>query len=203
MSLSMRKFRSKQRFSAWAAIAVLVVQPQFLLASERSIVKSSTTAHTAQTLTVVDVALQNEGVLHGQIMDKQGQPLSDIKIQVLSASADKQWQTQSDAKGQFQLTGLSGATYHLQVGEHVQLLRAWSAGTAPPSATKGLLIVQNSDVILAQNCGSPVCGSAVRKAKHPLANPWIIGGLVAAAIAIPVAIHNADDDDPPASGGGG
>jgi len=99
MSLSMRRFRSKQLLSVWAAIAVLVIQPQFLIASERSIVKSSTTAHTAQALIVVDVALQDHGVLHGQIMDKQGQPLSDIKIQILSASSDKQWQTQTDAKG--------------------------------------------------------------------------------------------------------
>ena len=195
--MSLRRFKSQQRFSAWAAIAILVVQPQFLFAAEHSIVKSSTTAHVAQALTVVDVALQKDGLLRGQVVDKQGQPLAAAEIQLTNGR--KEWRTQADAKGQFQLAGISGATYSLQVGEQILLLRAWAAGTAPPSATDGILFVQDSDVVLAQNCGSPVCGSAVKKAKHPLANPWIIGGLVAAAIAIPVAINNADDDDPPAT----
>lgn len=196
-SLSMRKIRFKQSVGAWAAIAVLVVQPQCLFAAERSIVKASTTANASRTLTVVDVALQNDGLLRGQFVDKQGQPLSAAEIQI--TDGHKQWRAETDANGQFQLTKLSGATYRLQVGQQVQILRAWADGTAPPSATKGLLLVRDGDIILAQNCGSPVCGSAIRAAKHPLANPWIIGGLVAAAIAIPVAIHNSDDDDPPAT----
>ncbi len=194
MSMSVRKLRSKQRFFAWAAIAVLVVQPQCLLAAEQSIVKSSTIAPLSQALTVVDVALQADGLLHGQIVDKQGRPLVAAQVQIQSAATDKPWRTQTDAQGRFQVTGLSGANYRLEVGSQTQLLRVWAAGTAPPSATSGVLLVQDSDVVLAQNCGSPVCGSAVRKAKNPLANPWIIGGLVAAAIAIPVAIYNADDD---------
>jgi len=193
----MRKIRFKQSVGAWAAIAVLVVQPQCLFAAERSIVKASTTANASRTLTVVDVALQNDGLLRGQFVDKQGQPLSAAEIQI--TDGHKQWRAETDANGQFQLTKLSGATYRLQVGQQVQILRAWADGTAPPSATKGLLLVRDGDIILAQNCGSPVCGSAIRAAKHPLANPWIIGGLVAAAIAIPVAIHNSDDDDPPAT----
>jgi len=201
MSMSVRKFQ--QRSCAWAAIAVLVFQPQCLLAAEPSVVPCSATAPLARALTVVDVALQADGVLHGQIVDKQGRPLVAAEVQIQSAATDKPWRSQTDAQGRFQFTGLSGANYSLQVGPQTQLLRVWAAGTAPPSATSGVLMVQDSDVILAQNCGSPVCGSAVKKAKHPLANPWIIGGLVAAAIAIPVAIHNADDDDDdPATPGG-
>jgi len=195
--MSLRKFRSQQRFVAWVATAILVFQPQCLFAVEQSILKSSTTAHVAQALTVVDVAIQADGLLRGQVVDKQGRPIAGTEVQLINGR--KLWRTQTDEKGMFQLAGLPGATYSLQVGQQVQLLRAWTAGTAPPSATDGVLFVQDSDVVLAQNCGSPVCGSAVKAAKHPLANPWIIGGLIAAAIAIPVAIHNAEDDDPPAS----
>ncbi|NOY29875.1 MAG: carboxypeptidase regulatory-like domain-containing protein [Planctomycetes bacterium] len=196
--MSVRKLKSLQQFGVWAAIAVLVASPQCLLAAETSILKSSTTAHVAPALTVVDVALQADGLLHGQIVDKQGQPVAATKIHLTDGR--KEWRTQTDAKGLFQLTGISGATYSLQVGQQVQLLRIWATGTAPPSATSGVLFIQDSDVVLAQNCGSPVCGSPVGAGrrggfiKQALSNPWVVGGLVAAAVAIPVAIHNADDD---------
>jgi len=200
MLMSVRKFKSKQQFGAWVAIAILVVEPQCLLAVEHSIVQSSTSASITQALTVFDVAIQSDGLLHGQIVDKQGRPLVAAEIQIQSSTADKPFRTQTDAQGRFQMAGLSGAIYSLQVGQQSQLLRVWATGTAPPSATTGVLFVQDSDVVLAQNCGSPVCGSSVGAGrrggfiKQALSNPWVVGGLVAAAIAIPVAIHNADDD---------
>ena len=67
------------------------------------------------------------------------------------------------------------------------------------------MIVEGQQTILGQYCGSPVvgCGSPVSAGmagcKELLSNPLVIGGLIAAAIAIPIAVHNADDDDDPAS----
>ncbi|MCA9230062.1 MAG: carboxypeptidase regulatory-like domain-containing protein [Planctomycetales bacterium] len=196
--MSLRKFGLIQRGSLWTAVAVMVTQPQLLLAAEQPVAGSAAPSQTTRAMIVVDVALQPNGQLFGQLVDSQGRPQSATEVQL--TDGQKQWRTETDQQGRFQLTGLSGATYSVKAGEQTQLMRAWSAGTAPPSAKSGLLFVQNNDVVLAQHCASPVCGSAVGAAKHPLANPWVIGGLVAAAIAIPVAIHNADDDDdPPAS----
>lgn len=190
--MSLRKLRFMQRSSVWGAVAVLVLQPQFLFAAEQPIARAAVSSNVARAMTVVDVSLQSDGVLFGQLVDTQGRPLSATEIHITDGR--NQWRTQTDLQGQFKLAGMHGANYTVQVGQQVQLIRAWSAGTAPPSATKGLLFVQDNDVVLAQHCASPVCGSAIGGAKHPLANPWIVGGLVAAAIAIPVAIHNADDD---------
>lgn len=192
--MSLRKFRFMQRSCVWGSVAVLVLQPQFLFAAEQPAARAPVPSQAARAMAVVDVELQANGLLVGQLVDSQGRALSAAEIQL--TSNQKKWNVLTDQQGRFQLEGMSGATYTVQSGQQVQLMRAWAPGTAPPSSAKGLLFVQNSDVILAQNCASPVCGSAVSKAKHPLANPWIIGGLVAAAVAIPVAIHNADDDDP-------
>ncbi len=191
--MSLRKFRFSGQFAVWMAVAVLTLQPQWLLAAEPSATDPLHTTHTAHAMHVVDVALQTEGRLLGQLVDKQGRPLAATNIQL--SDGRTQWRTQTDAQGRFQLAGLSGANYQLQVGGKIQSLRAWATGTAPPSAASDLLLVQDGEVILAQNCTSPACGSAVERLKRPFANPWVIGGLVAAAIAIPVAINNADDDD--------
>ena len=193
--MSLRKFRFMQRSCVWGSVAVLVFQPQFLFAAEQPTASAPSTP--ARAMAVVDVELQPDGLLLGQLVDGQGRPLSATTIQL--TSKQKKWQVQTDQQGRFQLKNMTGATYTVQSGQQVQLVRAWAPGTAPPSATKGLLFVQDGDLVLAQHCASPVCGSAVAAAKHPLANPWVVGGLVAAAIAIPVAIHNSNNDSTPAS----
>ena len=186
--MTRQNVRSLQQFSVWAAVAVVVLQPQILLAKEMP----APAPHVLQAMAVADVQLQTGGLLHGQLVDKQGNALAATNIVVTNDRA--QWQTQTDAQGRFQIAGLSGSTYRMAVGQQVQMIRAWSPGTAPPKTVTGLLVVKDNGVVLGQHCASPVCGSAIAAAKHPLANPWIFGGLVAAAIAIPVAIHNSDDD---------
>ena len=65
------------------------------------------------------------------------------------------------------------------------------------------MVFQGDPTVLGQNCGAPVCGTPVcgspvygpgGRIRNALANPLVVGGIAAAAIAIPVAIHNADDD---------
>lgn len=191
--MRLRKLQSMQCLGVWTALLVIVVQPQWVLAEESS-PESLAPSNILRGLTVVDVAVDRDGVLRGQVVDKQGRSLAGEEIALTNEKL--QLRTLTDQQGRFELRGITGATYQAQVGQQIQLMRVWSPGTAPPSASQGLMFVQDSDVVLAQYCGSPVCGSAVGP-KHHLANPWIFGGLVAAAIAIPVAIHNSDNDDQP------
>lgn len=185
--MSLRNMCGNARCAAWMAIAALVIQPQLLLAEPLpSTGKLS--------VRVVDVALGANGTLRGQLLDRQGRQLP--VTQILITNGHQTWKTYTNGQGHFRLEGLVGSTYQLQAAGQTQIVRAWAEGTAPPQALEALLLVHDNAVVLGQNCGSPVCGSRVCAAKHPLANPYIIGGLVAAAIAIPVAIHNADDDDP-------
>ena len=184
--MSLRNTRSNARCAAWMAVVAFVIQPQLLLAE--SLPKAGELP-----IRVVDVALGANGTLSGQLLDRQGRQLPIA--QILVSNGHETWSTYTNDQGHFRLEGLVGSTYQVQAAGKTQIVRAWAEGTAPPHALEALLLVHDSPVVLGQHCGSPVCGSCVAGAKHPLANPFILGGLVAAAIAIPVAIHNGDDDE--------
>jgi hypothetical protein len=189
--MTLRNYRGLVRSAAWVAAAVLVFQPQLLLAEPLP---------TAGDLPmrVVDVALGHNGVLYGQLVDRQGRQLPITAIHLSNGHQD--WTTYTNAEGNFRLEGLVGSTYQVQAAGQTEIVRAWAQGTAPPQAVEGLLLVHDNSVVLGQHCGSSVCGSMICAAKHPLSNPFILGGIVAAAVAIPVAIHNHDaDSDWPAS----
>ena len=179
-----RHLRGSARYAAWMAVAALVIQPQLLLAEPLPRVGELP-------IRVVDVALGANGTLRGQLLDRQGRQLPVLQIFV--TNGHQTWNTYTDEQGHFQVEGLVGSTYQVQAAGQIQIVRAWAEGTAPPQALDALLLVYDNPVVLGQNCGSPVCGSRVRAGKSPLANPYILGGLVVAAIAIPVAIHNGDD----------
>ncbi len=182
-----RNLRGSARYAAWMAVAALVIQPQLLLAEPLPMAGELP-------IRVVDVALGANGTLRGQLLDRQGRQLP--VSQILVTNGHQTWNTYTDEQGHFRVEGLVGSTYQVQAAGQIQIVRAWAEGTAPPHALDALLLVHDNPVVLGQHCGSPVCGSMVCAAKHPLANPFILGGLVAAAVAIPVAIHNGDDDDP-------
>lgn len=189
--MTSRNLNGLVRDAAWVAAAVLVFQPQLLFAQLLP-------AAGDQSMRVVDVALGQNGVLYGQLLDHQGRQLPITAIHLTNGNQD--WTTYTDADGNFRLEGLIGSTYQVEAAGQTEIVRAWAEGTAPPRAAEGLLLVHDNSVVLGQHCGSPVCGGMICAAKHPLANPFIFGGIVAAAIAIPVAIHNHDaDSDPPAS----
>jgi len=135
--------------------------------------------------------------LQGQIVNDAGQGVAGVTVQL--SNGQQQWQAKSDSEGEFLLTGLHGGTYQFQVAGQTQAVRAWAAGTAPPHASQGILVVPATDVIRGQRVLSPKTNQFFRFTKQKLANPWVVAGIVATAVAIPVAIHNADDDDPPAS----
>jgi hypothetical protein len=202
----MRKVLILRGVAVWTAALSLLFPPQFVVAagdhaieSQGTIVNTSAATAARETVRIRDVELGQHGQFVGQLVDAQGQPI--VGAAVTLQNKTKQLQTTSNAQGQFQFTEVHGGTYHLQTNQSEQICRLWQNGTAPPKANHRMLLVQQGgQVTLGQNCGSPVCGSPVTgggaQAKRILTHPLVIGGLVAAAIAIPVAIHNSDDDDP-------
>lgn len=189
--------QSKQCFSqsaVWLAMLAMMVQPVLVQGAAMDFSAGE------NSIRVTDVELEHGGVLRGQVVGSSGQPQAKVSIRL--QSGQQSLEVKTDAEGRFAVAGLVGSTYQLQVGEHVQLVRAWAAKTAPPHATAGMLIVPDDSAVLGQHCGSPVCGSGVcgggrgyggrsRVAQQRL----ILGGLIAAAIAIPIAVENGDDDD--------
>lgn len=197
----MNRLNTLGRAASWLAAVAMVAAPGMASAVESTpLLPAPTSASPAvKPLSVVDVALDASGALNGQAMSSQGQPLAHAPVTLDDGT--RQWQATTNADGAFRFDGVHGGSYRIQSGNQMQLCRAWKAGTAPPSANRAVMVVDGQPTVLGQYCGSPVgCGTPVcdglSGCKELLRNPLVIGGIIAAAIAIPVAIHNADDDDP-------
>jgi len=157
-----------------------------------------------------DVALQNGGVLVGQVVDAQGAALSKSPVSVRLAGKEVA-RVLTDQAGNFAVPNLRGDVYQVTAVGHAGVYRCWAPRTAPPAARPGLMLVASGDLVRAQNCGSGVscgdcvgCGSGVGCGSSCSAggggllgwmsnHPVITAGAIAAAIAIPLSI---DDDDP-------
>ena len=201
----MKTFKGSRQFVVWAATLAMVFQPLGLTAAEQA--PAATPPQTAAQVPVItDVALDAGGILHGQALDAGGKPLSSAQVVVANGRVERRATT--NPQGWFQVAGLTGGVYRVQMERQAQLCRIWMPGTAPPSATAGLLVVQSDDLARGQSCtncgdgvdcGTGVCAGRGALIKRALSNPFIFGGLVAAAIAIPVAIHNSNNDHGPSS----
>jgi hypothetical protein len=134
-----------------------------------------------------DVALDEGGSLRGWVLSQYGAPLRGIEV-TLEQSGQVMAIVPSDDQGQFAIAPLRGGVYQLRAARGTQVIRAWAAHTAPAGALEGVVVV---------------AGQVARGQIHPLAqtlaNPWVIAAIVAAAVIIPVAIHNNRDDRPSGS----
>jgi hypothetical protein len=167
---------------AAALIAMLV--PQMVYAVNPSAAAAGQATGANATVAVQDVALQAGGVLQGQVLDVQGRPVAAAAVTVMQQGQVVR-QAQSDASGRFSVAGLKGGLYQIATAQGGAVYRAWTAEAAPPAATNGVLIVNGDSVVRGGMNHSGPLGF--------LANPWVLGAIVAAAIAIPLALH--DDDD--------
>ena len=128
-----------------------------------------------------DVALDSAGYMHGRVIGGQGLPVADQAV-VLGQMGREVAQTRTDATGRFRVGPLRGGTYHLSVGGHGRLVRAWAAQTAPPAARNVALVVARGDVVRGQMPLEEFFAS----------DAVIVCGMVAAIIAVPIALHNSD-----------
>jgi len=130
---------------------------------------------------VIDVAMADGGVLHGQVVDLQGGNTTGVSVSV--RSQDKEITRTTTAKdGRFAVQGLRGGVYQVAAGEGQGVYRLWTAKAAPPSAQKNAIVFTQGFF-----GGGP---------KMLLANPIIVAGVVATAVAVPVAIANSNPSSP-------
>jgi hypothetical protein len=130
---------------------------------------------------VVDVALANGGVLHGQLIDLQGGNATGVPVSV-KAKNKEIVRTVTAKDGHFTIPGLRGGVYQVAAGKGQGVYRLWTAKAAPPSA-------QKNAIVFTQGLfgGSP---------KMLLANPVVVAGVVATAVAVPVAVVNSQPSSP-------
>ncbi|HJN10827.1 MAG: carboxypeptidase-like regulatory domain-containing protein [Pirellulaceae bacterium] len=129
---------------------------------------------------VADVALTSTGELRGQVLNAEGVPQTQVKVAIGQTSQQPTF-VSTDEDGRFAVRGLSAGIYQVQTSHGNGVYRVWAPNTAPPSAQPGVLVVSHGQI--ARGYGGH--GGA-----HWLANPWVMGGIVAAAIAIPLAIDS-------------
>lgn len=132
---------------------------------------------------VRDIALGSNGSMSGQLVDVQGRGRAN-QIVVIKRQGGDPVKTQTDKDGRFNLSGLSGGTYQIATLDSAAVCRCWSEKTAPPAARKELLLVSGEGIERGQYPFSDMLFSA----------PVLIALVIAAAIAIPIAVHNSQDD---------
>ncbi len=137
---------------------------------------------------VNDVVLAPGGQLRGLVLNLHGQPADSVSVmvvqngkQVASVTPDKQ--------GRFLVPGLRGGVFQVSAGKNTYLCRGWVAGTEPPIARKQLLIVPDG---------------VLERGQRPFgdlffADPVMLGLVIAAAVAIPIAVSNSRKDSPAGS----
>jgi hypothetical protein len=115
---------------------------------------------------VVDAAGQGKPGLHVTVRNE------DVQLAATTTNAD----------GHFQVAGLRGGVVQVVAGESAAVCRLWAPNTAPPVARASALVVEGQTV----RGQGPIVGM--------LCNPLVILGLVAIAVAVPLAIHHFRED---------
>lgn len=177
-----------KRKSQWKTAVVLltgisVVWPGSLMAEETRPERRST-----QTVfRTRDVSLGTSGTLTGFLVGPQGQPEVATSV-VIHRGKRRIAVVKTDARGRFEVTGLKGGVYQVSSPKGSALFRLWKDGTAPRMAAECAVVVIDAKVVRGQ---SPLrlFGSGGRLTTLG------IGLGIAAAIAIPVAVHNSDNGD--------
>ncbi len=160
----------------------------------------------ASTVPVRDVQLNSQGQLSLRIVDSNGQSLAHQPVALLQGTTVVLTGA-TDSQGDFLATNLRGGLYRVQTNRSVSSVRCWAFGTAPPTATKSLFVAIPGRVTRGQ-CNGDGC-EGCELCCEPCAvgvpgpepfcsilghEPLMIGLLVAAAIAIPIAVHDSGDD---------
>lgn len=134
-----------------------------------------------------DVQLTPSGHLTGRLVDLKGEPKPDTTVRFSVSPTGPPQEVRTDAEGQFRYGPMTGGLVQVQAGSVRHQARTWAFGTAPPdSVTCYEVVWADPNVIRGQQPFCSIFGN----------EPLLIGILAAAAIAIPLAVHDSDDRPP-------
>lgn len=139
----------------------------------------------------IDIRLDDDGRMTGQVVNGAGQPLPAAKLRMdrLAPRPSESFEVEVGENGIFKTAALSAGTYRLHTANGVICCRCWSSKAAPPQAASGLLVVDDAQVARGQR---PI-GELFRT------EPLLIAAVITAAVAIPIAVHKSRDDAPEGS----
>jgi hypothetical protein len=130
---------------------------------------------------VTDVQLREDNVLVGKVITPENVAVADTEV-VLFSAGQKVAQGKTDAKGYFAFKDVRSGLYQVASAKGNGTFKLWNQRTAPPKAQQGALVYAGQQTVRGQ--------SGFRGVRNFLANPIVIAGIVATAVAVPVAIHN-------------
>ncbi len=182
--------RSWIRGGICLAVSAALVMPSFAAPQEaadngdRSAAEQTSQASAMPLARIPDVRLDGEGRLLGVLVDGDGVPMGrrELTLRKLQPKAEPVV-IQTDAAGRFTSDRLSGGLYEIRLDRRGQVVRLWEKQAAPPKALPALLVVATDTTVRGQRRVGEVLSS----------DTLILGGLVAAAIAIPLAVSGSDD----------
>lgn len=139
---------------------------------------------------VTDLALDSAGCLNGVVVTGAGhrQAKAPLRLKRIDRRAAVM-ELSTDRDGAFRSAKLSPGIYQIETSEGIVTCRVWSQRAAPPSAAKSLLVVNDAQVVRGQRPVRELFSS----------DPFLMTGIIAAAIAIPIAVHKSRDDAPAGS----
>ncbi len=182
--------RKQKHVVAMMLISALTVPPNALSAASgpKQAVKAKPKFQTRSGLEVVDIALTKDGCLGGGVVSPQGKPVEKSQIS-LRQQGKTIAKLASGKQGGFSFSKVRSGTYELETRAGICRCRIWTNRAAPPSAVPAVMIVDGKTLVRGQHSMSEFFTS----------DPLLLGSIVAAAIIIPIAIHEARDDSPSGS----
>jgi hypothetical protein len=133
-------------------------------------------------LAIEDVALGADQSFHGMLLSEDGKSVVGAEVTISQLGKEVARAT-TDESGRFAFQGLRGGLHLVRAGQGAGLYRFWAAGTAPPNARPSVTMVDQITV----------------RGQRPFrefftSNAVILTAIVVAAVAIPIAVHDARND---------
>jgi hypothetical protein len=139
---------------------------------------------------VVDVTLRDGGLLLGKVINPDGAAQTQVPI-AIRFDGRELVTTTTDQQGYFAVKGLQGGVHQVVTTNGQGVYQLWIAGTAPPGAKEGALVITSTPVVRGQvpDNAEPPRNPGL---KTFLTNPLVIGAIVVTAVAVPIAVTQAN-----------
>jgi hypothetical protein len=184
-------------FQKMLCLTLVVITPAWglpcrLVAAQDPIITAQTDRQeklAANEVEAVPVLLSQDRKLRGVAKTKEGKVAAGATV-VLGIDGKPVGRVIADDQGRFEFGPLKPGKYQVATRDAAAMLAVYSVDSDAPAARDAMKMIEVSQPAMIARGQSP--GGL-------LTNPWFIGLIVAAAIAIPLAIVLSDDDDDDAS----
>jgi hypothetical protein len=191
--IDMKKLRLFCQGLVWLAAAGTCLPTSFAVEIHDKAATVAAKPESPSKAVIRDVALRPDGLLIGRVFSEAMRPEQGVEV-TIRIDGQTTAATATDANGVFAVAGLRGGIHQVVTEGSVENCRLWAPGTAPPRALSEVRFVRGQDKVIRGQRGYR-SGSFMDRTQEWLSDPWVVAGIVATAVAVPVILHNTDDDE--------